>query len=120
MKAVFDTNILVDYLRGIAAAATELALYQSNSISVISWMEVMAGTNSQTEAATRTFLQSFEILEIDTTIAERAVAVRKLKRIKLPDAIILATAQVRQCLLVTRNSRDFDAKDPAVRVPYIL
>jgi predicted nucleic acid-binding protein len=118
VKAVIDTNILVDYLRGIALAATELALYQSPAISVISWMEVMAGTTGQTESAARAFLQSFDLLQIDARVAEQAVILRKARRIKLPDAVIWATAQVNQCLLVSRNTRDFDQNDPGVRVPY--
>jgi predicted nucleic acid-binding protein len=80
----------------------------------------MAGTTPQTERAARAFLQSFDLLEIDDKIAERAVLIRKTRRIKLPDAIIWATAQVHQCLLVTRNTRDFDANDPGVRVPYTV
>ncbi len=120
MKAVIDTNILVDYLRGIAQAKAELALYQSPAISVIGWMEVMAGTTPQTESAARAFLQSFDLLEIDAKVAEQAVVLRKSKRLKLPDAIIWATAQVHQCLLVTRNTRDFGPNEPGVRVPYVL
>ena len=120
MKAVIDTNILVDYLRGIPKAATELALYKRPAISMISWIEVLTGTTVQTEKAARAFLQTFDLLEIETTIAEQAVVLRKTKRIKLPDAIIWATAQVHQCLLVTRNTRDFDSDDPGVRVPYAI
>lgn len=120
MKAVIDTNILVDYLRGIALAGAELALYKNPAISMISWMEVMAGTTAPTESTSRAFLQSFELLPIDAKIAEQAVILRKTWHIKLPDAIIWATAQVHQCLLVTRNTRDFDPRDPGVRVPYTL
>jgi predicted nucleic acid-binding protein len=120
VKAVIDTNILVDYLQGIPQASVELALYTSPAISVVSWIEVMAGTTAQNEMAVRAFLQSFELLEIDARTAERAAFLRKTKRIKLPDAVIWATAQVGQCLVVTRNSRDFDASDPGVRVPYIV
>lgn len=120
VRAVFDTNILVDFLRGQPQAETELDLYESPAISVISWMEVMAGTTPQTESKTRTFLQSFDLLEIDAKTAERAVHLRKTTRIRLPDAIIWATAQVHQCLLVTRNTRDFNPSDPGVRVPYTL
>ena len=115
-----DTNVLVDYLLGVPQASTELALYRSPAISVISWMEVMAGTTAGTERAARAFLQTFELLEIDSKVAEQAVALRKAKRIKLPDAVILATAQVHQCLLVSRNTRDFDPSDPGVRVPYTI
>ncbi|MGA2674138.1 MAG: type II toxin-antitoxin system VapC family toxin [Terracidiphilus sp.] len=120
MRAVVDTCILVDYLRGFAQARAELALYQSSAISVISWMEVMAGATPQTENTARAFLQSFDLLEIDAKTAEVAVILRKTKHIKLPDAIIWATAQVHQCLLVTRNTRDFDRNEPGVRVPYTL
>ena len=120
MRAVFDTNILVDFLRGVPQAAAELALYQTPAISLISWIEVMAGATLETEAAARAFLQSFDLLEIDQKIAEHAVKIRQLKRIKLPDAIIWATAQVNQCLLVTRNSRDMDPTDPGVRIPYAV
>jgi hypothetical protein len=83
-------------------------------------MELMVGTSPQNEAATRTFLRTLNLLEINTEIAGQSAAVRKLTRIKLPDAIILATAQVQQCLLVTQNTRDFDPSDPTVRVPYVL
>lgn len=120
MRAVFDTNILVDFLRGVPEAEAELALYQSPAISLVSWIEVMAGTTPKTEGPARAFLNSFELLEIDEKTAECAVLIRKAKRIKLPDAIILATAQVHQCLLVTRNTRDFDPGDPGVREPYRL
>ena len=120
MKAVIDTNILIDYLHGVALAATELGLYRKPAISVISWIEVMAGTTAQTEGAARAFLQTFDLLEIDAKVAEQAVILRKAKRIKLPDAVIQATAQVHQCLLVSRNTRDFDANDPGVRVPYMV
>jgi predicted nucleic acid-binding protein len=117
---LFDTSILIDYLRGIPDAALELALHDSPAVSVISWMEVMVGTTPQTENAARAFLQSFDLLEIDAKTAERAVVLRKSRRVKLPDAIIWATAQVHNCLLVTRNTRDFNPNEPGVRVPYIL
>jgi len=120
VKAVIDTNILVDFLRGLPQARAELALYQSPTISVMSWMEVMAGTTPQNESVARAFLQTFDLLQIEAKIAERAVLIRKTRRIKLPDAVIWATAEVHQCLLVTRNTRDFDPNEPGVRVPYTL
>jgi predicted nucleic acid-binding protein len=120
VKAVLDTNILIDYLQGSPAARTELALYDQPAISAITWMEVMVGTTPETEAATRSFLAGFEVLPIGEMVAEEAVRIRRDKRIKLPDAIIWATARVKQCLLVTRNNRDMEANDPGVRVPYMV
>ena len=40
------------------------------------------------------------------------------KKIKLPDAIVWATALVNKRLLVTRNTKDFSADEPGTRVPY--
>jgi predicted nucleic acid-binding protein len=57
-------------------------------------------------------------VELNEAIAEEAVQVRNSKRLKLPDAIILATARVHGCQLVTRNSKDFDSSWPEVHAPY--
>ena len=43
VKALFDTNILVDYLNAVPKARTELQRYPEKAISIISWMEVMVG-----------------------------------------------------------------------------
>jgi predicted nucleic acid-binding protein len=120
VRAVLDTNILIDFLHGLPQASAEMALYERPAISAITWIEVMVGTTPPSESGVRAFLQSFELLEMNAEIAERTVLLRKTKRIKLPDAVVWASAQVHQCLLVTRNTKDFDANDPGVRVPYIL
>src|SRR5262249_19522068 len=74
----------------------------------------------ETEVPTRGFLTTFDVLGIDSQIAERSVQLRRSLRIRLPDAIIWPTAQPNAMLLVTRNTKDFPAIDPGVRVPYAL
>ena len=118
MRALLDTNILIDYLNGVAAAKTEIARYERPAISVISWIEVLAGTRAGVETETRKFLSSFERLELSEKIAERAVSLRRAAKMRVPDAIILATAQVQSLLLVTRNTKDFATDEPGIRVPY--
>jgi predicted nucleic acid-binding protein len=120
VKALFDTNILIDYLNAVPQARTELQRYADKAISIITWMEVMVGASHDLEAATRSFLNGFDVVAVDEQIAERAVSLRRNHRIKLPDAAIWATAQVHAMLLVTRNSKDFPADDPGVRAPYSL
>ena len=120
VKALFDTNILIDYLRGIPAARVELQRYQDKSVSIISWMEVLAGAPSAAERGTRDFLDGFTVIELDRAVAERAVTLRRQHRVKLPDAIVWASARVHAMLLVTRDTRDFPEDDPGVRVPYTL
>jgi predicted nucleic acid-binding protein len=53
-------------------------------------------------------------------VACKAVDERKQSRLKLPDAIILASADCEGCILVTRNTKDFSKDDPRVRFPYSL
>ena len=80
----------------------------------------MVGAGRDVEMATRTFLNGFNILAVDERVAERAVTLRRSHGIKLPDAVIWATAQVHAMLLVTRNTRDFPQGDPGIRAPYRL
>jgi predicted nucleic acid-binding protein len=120
VKALFDTNVLVDYLNAVPEAGTELQRYSEKAISIITWMEVMVGASDDLEAATRAFLNGFDVIPLDEAIAERAVNLRRNHRIKLPDAIIGATAQTNAMLLVTRNTKDFASDDPSVRMPYKL
>ncbi len=119
MQAVIDTNILVDYLRGVVEARQELSRYRRPAISLLTWMEILAGAQTaEEEALLRDFLHGFLMLPVTSEVAERAVQLRREHRIRLPDAIIWASAQVRDCLFVTRNTRDFPVDDPGVRVPY--
>ena len=53
MKAVFDTNILIDYLNGIQQAKKEIDLYSHRLISSITWMEVLIGANEENEPIIR-------------------------------------------------------------------
>ena len=119
MRALFDTNILVDYLNGIGMAREEIARHEQKAISVITWAEVMVGARGTAEEqATLAFLATFEVADVDLEVAAEAVRLRRERRLKLPDALIWATARRHGALLVTRNTRDFPKDDPGVRVPY--
>lgn len=120
VSVLFDTNILIDYLNGIEQAKTELDRYADKAISLVTWMEVMVGATPETESLLRNFLSDFDNLPIDEQVANAAVVLRKQHKIKLPDAIVWATAQMDRRLLVTRNSKDFSPDEPGVRIPYRL
>jgi predicted nucleic acid-binding protein len=120
VKALFDTNILIDHLNSVSQAREELARYRHKAISIVTWVEVLVGANAEKEARTRSFLDQFEIVAFDHAVAERAVELRRSHAIKLPDAVIWASAQVHAMLLVTRNIQDFPADDPGVRMPYVV
>ena len=101
-------------------AQRELRLHADPSISIVTWMEVMVGAQAEVAIATREFLGGFRLIGLGERIAALAVELRQRHKIKLPDAVIWATAQEGSMLLVTRNTKDFPADDPGVRVPYTL
>jgi hypothetical protein len=117
---LFDTNILIDYLRGISQARAECDKYSDRAVSIITWMEVMAGSTAANEADARSCLLNFYTLPLTAEVAERAFLLRRVSGIKLPDAIIQATAEGSGRVLITRNTRDFPSGTPGVRIPYTL
>lgn len=121
MKAVIDTNILIDFLQGIKEAQAELHHYSYPIISIVTWMEVCIGARDEAERRLiETFLERFKVEAIHEGIAREAVKIRQTSNKKLPDAIIEATAITHETLLVTRNTRDFDPNLPHIRLPYTL
>ncbi|HEE0107772.1 type II toxin-antitoxin system VapC family toxin [Citrobacter freundii] len=118
-SALFDTNILIDLFSGRAEAKYAIETWPpQNAISLITWMEVMVGAKKyRQESRTRVALSAFNIIGVSQDIAERSVRLRQEYGMKLPDAIILATAQIHRLTLVTRNTKDF-AEIPGVITPY--
>jgi predicted nucleic acid-binding protein len=119
MKALFDTNILIDYLNGIKQSKVEYNRFNEKWISIISYMEVLIGiTDEALVGDVKIFLSTFQMVEIDLTIAELAIEIRKKYKLKIPDALILASAEKMGCLLLTRDKKDFPKNLPIVRIPY--
>ena len=82
----------------------------------------MAGATLDDEQVRRDFLATFIVLPLTMEVAERSSEIRRHRtpKLKLPDTIILATAQLHDLLLVTRNSKDFPSKERDIRIPYKL
>lgn len=119
VKALFDTNILIDYLKGVEPAQVELDRYRQRLISIVTWAEVQAGVRSAEEGdVIEMFLRDFRVVEVTRAIARDAADIRQATRIRLPDALIWASARHESALLVTRNTKDFPEDEPGIRVPY--
>ncbi|NGZ86797.1 PIN domain-containing protein [Duganella aceris] len=130
--ALFDSNILIDALRGVDQAMIELHYFKHIAISSITWMELIAKPLAEEAAgritaaemlAARTFIATFSVIHTNDAImfeaaAVRADSMRHPPKIHLPDAIIQATANVTGRLLVTRNRKDFRGNN--LRFPYDL
>jgi predicted nucleic acid-binding protein len=116
----FDTNILIDWLNDNLQAIAELSRYKRPRISRVVWTEILAGEALETRDIVRELIAPFDVVEIDARIATAAAEIRYRSRMKLMDAYILATAQVNGAILITRNTKDFPAEMPGIRVPYTV
>ncbi len=121
----FDANIIIDALAGYPPARAEIQRATHNGarpwISRMAWIEILSKGDESVVSEAAAFLAHFGMDEIDDEIASRAAALRRDRpRLKSPDAIILATAQTRGRVLITRNTKDFPPNMPGIRVPYTL
>jgi predicted nucleic acid-binding protein len=54
-------------------------------------------------------IEASTIIPLTDEIVDETIAIRKIHKIKLPDAIIAATAKTKNLTLITRNETDFDS-----------
>jgi len=98
-----DTDVFIDHLRGAAALVPGRHRLH---YSVVTRAELFAG-NTATNLSSQ-LLAPFRELAIDRAIAERAGRVAREFGVRLPDALIAATAMEHGLGLVTRNRKHFD------------
>ena len=109
---VFDSNILIyhlnDALPPSVLTQVESWITEGAVISVMSRIEVLAypQTAGQLQQAMQ-LLAYFEEIPLHEPIVQRTIMLRQQYRIRLPEALIAATARDGGFPLVTRNTRDF-------------
>ena len=119
VRALFDTNIIIDYLQGDERAKHEIDRFDERYISVITYIEVLVGVKDKDDGAKiKMFLKTFQIIPHEGEIVEKTIALRQTYRLKIPDAVILASAEHHSALLVTRDVKDYPSNHPLTRVPY--
>jgi predicted nucleic acid-binding protein len=123
VRLLLDTDVLIDYLRGVPEAVTYLeSRKEVLLISAVTVGELYAGVREGRERkALDAFMQAFEIVVLDASLAERGGLLRrdygKSHGTGLADALIAASAERQEAVLVTLNRKQF----PMLRevlVPY--
>ena len=119
-KAVLDSNFLVFLSKGTIDLESVRGKYDTLYASIITYIEVYAyHFADETEKETLDNIFNFlEIIELDSQVAELTITYRKnqIKKIKLADAIILASAKSADADMITDNYRDFQNIDESVNI----
>ncbi|CAK0743041.1 type II toxin-antitoxin system VapC family toxin [Methylovulum psychrotolerans] len=110
---LLDTNVLIYYFNGDMADGVKnsvSAIMRENfQISVISKMEFLGFPFSlQEKQKAIQFIKYASVKPLSDEVVQRVIDIRQERRIKLPDAIIAATAIQCAAVLVTRNTKDFN------------
>jgi len=109
-RYLIDTNAIIEYLENKLPNTASVVLDNTDvQISVISRMELLAwrkATETQLKVLDG-FINASYVFGLSEPIILKTIDLRKNYGVKLPDAIIAATALVNDCTLVTRNIDDF-------------
>ena len=124
--ALFDTNILIDHLKGKQEAITVLKQCINSNItltcSVISRIELLNGIRPKEKSQLEYFLSGFEKVDVNEKVATIAGLYmnkyRKSHGINMADAILAASAKSLNAKLFTLNIKHFPMNDIEVIRPY--
>jgi predicted nucleic acid-binding protein len=99
-----DTNIVLYLIDGDETIA-ELLHGKSVFVSFINELELLGYGNSSINeiALIEGFLQDVAIIDINNSIKEKVIEIRKKSKTKLPDAIVAATAQYLNIPLISAD-----------------
>lgn len=112
---LFDTDVLIEYLRGNPEAGKLLGAAVASNVAACSTLtrfELLAGMRSAERSAVRNLLHCLVDVEVTPEIANRAGEMARSFRKSHPgtsavDYLIAATADVIGADLQTRNTRHF-------------
>ena len=122
-KYLLDTNILIYYADGLLKnwSLAETIFKDSFTISIISKIEFLGWAgfrgNADQYKNARDFVSNAFVFYLDDEVAEETIIIRQKYKIKMPDAVIAATARINGMILVTGNSRDFANAGVELLVP---
>lgn len=125
-RAVFDTTILIDFLRERAEAkivVTDVELGKTEGfISSVTEAELFAGQDIKEirkKQAVQNLVTLFEKILVTNEIAQKAGEFKRKYNVPLDDCIIAATVFVKKTKLWTKNIEDFKKiKEIEAEAPY--
>jgi hypothetical protein len=108
-KYLIDTNTLIDaQMKKLPETGLKFLTDIINTdftISFITYIEFLG--YKDVTVASENLIALADVIEVNKTIIAICISIRKAKSIKLPDAIIAATALANNLVLLSRNTSDF-------------
>lgn len=123
---LLDTNVIIDFLGNKLPEQTLTFLIpiidSIPNVSVITQIELLGfKTSNRHQKVLSNFVEDSKIYQLTGSVFTQTISLRKSKKIKLPDAIIAATAIENKLTLITRNVSDFKSIDHLeIKNPYHL
>ena len=115
---LLDSNTIVYLSKEIISIDDIFYDNEEYAISVITYMEVLSYNFESTKEKEfiEELLSYLNIVYIDETIANEIIKLKQEKKIKLPDAIICATAIVKNAFLITNDIRLKNLKNLKIKI----
>jgi predicted nucleic acid-binding protein len=110
---LIDTSAIIKYLNGSLPEAglkfIDGIADNDSSVSFISEIELQVWNppNASDLGVYQLFVYQAEVIGIDDAIIAETIRIRKSHKLKLPDALIAATASVNRLTLIADNDKDF-------------
>ena len=108
-RYLIDSNVVIDFsLNRFNKKSKEFIakiIDEESNISFVNKIELLGFSTIEPEIIE--FIDKSSVLGIDDDIIIQTISIRKAHKIKLPDAIIAATAIEEGLILITNNSSDF-------------
>jgi len=111
---LLDTNIAIyilnDTLPSKAKTFIKAALNENGSfISIITKIELLGWQTGSLEQLQNVadFVVDSEVLPLSDVVVDKTIEIRRSQKIKLPDAVIAASAIIQDFTLISRNDEDF-------------
>ena len=111
-KVILDTNILIEILKDNKITISQVNKFDELYISEITEMELYYGAfNKQELLKLKKFISFFNVISVNDDISNKAKDLifeySKSHNLAIPDALICATALIKNYKLFTYNLKDF-------------
>jgi len=112
MQYLLDTNIVIYYFNGLTDdERIDALLIHSFNISIITQMEFLGWSGFLSDEnlyqKAQEFISHANVFDLAQGVVDKTIILRQQHKIKMPDAIIAATALVHGFGIATNNIDDF-------------